>query len=345
MASSRHEELAQHLRESAHRINPAPINPFSRICDKVASARFVPIPDLAAEKDEVHVALVSLPQFKDLPKAIREYSIVQSKNERDIDLEACRRLLIGHSPQVARQLAEIYESSLRVAVEKHGADVVCLNELSFPSWNQEPLRRASQVTRELAKKYRCLVVAGSTHDRRTLYNTSYLFYPGCPATGTPYHKQISATSIGELVSVPARRQTICTRVFGLNIAVLICLDLADFSAVASVVKLAERVDVLLVPCYSEWMDSLERVARAASAALRGVVALVNYRPTDLKAPCIVEEFGQPRHVDGAQVLDSGAVIHSLRIKPRSLLQTKLEIKGDAMSRFEWLFGAQNLEAR
>jgi hypothetical protein len=345
MATSQHEEIAQHLRDSAQRLHSSILNPFSRTCDKVASARFVSVPDLAAEKEEVHIALVSLPPFKDLQKAIREYSIVQSKDGRDVDVEACKRLLVGHSPQAAKQLAELYESALRVAIEDLGANVVCLNELSFPSWNQEPLRKASQLTRELARKHRCLVVAGSTHDRRTLYNTSCLFYPGCPATGTPYHKQISATSIGELVSVPARRQTLCTRAFGLNIAVLICLDLADFSAVASVVKLADRVDVLLVPCYSEWMDSLEKVARAASAALRGVVALVNYRPTDLKAPCIVEEFGKPRSVDGTKVLGSGAVIHSLRIKPRSLQQTKLEIKGDAMSRLEWLFGAQNLEAR
>ncbi len=230
-------------------------------------------------------------------------------------------------------------------MEELGAKIVCFNELSFPSWNQEPVKKAMDLTRKLATEHRCLIVAGSTHDRRTLYNTSHLFFPGCDPNGLAYHKQISATSIGELVSVPAKRQTICTRVFGLNVAVLICLDLADFSAVASVVKLAERVDVLLVPCYSEWMDSLNRVAKSASAALQGIVALVNYRPPVPGAPCLVEEFGQPRSVDEAIELTSGGIIHTVRIQPRALQQQKLEIKGGADERMEWLFGAQNLEPR
>jgi predicted amidohydrolase len=135
-------------------------------------------------------------------------------------------------------------------------------------------------------------------------------------------------------------------VFGLNIAVLICLDLADFSAVASVVKNSDRVDVLLVPCYSEYTDSLKRVAKAASAALRGVVALVNYRESP-EPPCIVEEFGKPSPslVKAPRELESGGIIHTVVIQPQALRQRKLEIKGSSEERWEWLFGAQNLEPR
>jgi hypothetical protein len=321
------------------------LNPFSKTCDKIASARLVRIAELSSEKPEVHLALISLPPFDHLSVRLREHTIVQQGSKDEVDKDASRRLLVDHSQRALKNLLEMYENSLRVSLEELKADIVCMNELSFPTRNQEPLKKAVTLTRQLAKAHNCLIVAGSAHDRRTLYNTSYLFYPGCPPSGEPYHKQVSATSVGELVSVPAKRRTICTRVFGLNIAVLICLDIADFSAVASVVKFQDRVDLLLVPCYSEYMDSLDRVAKATSAALCGVVALVNYRPPAPRAPCIVEEFGETRAVDRDRVLDSGGIIHSVFIKPPELLARKLKIKGNPDERMEWLFGPQNVEPR
>lgn len=346
MPATEHHRLAQRLKTSVDRErSPWPPNPFGKTCEKIASARLVGIPALAPEQDRVHLALVSFPPFDNTQIRLRKHTTLQGKADNSVDIEACGRVLVDHSAKSARQLLEMYERSLKTALEDLRADIVCFNELSFPSRNQEPMRKAVELTRQLARKHRCLIVAGSTHDRRTLYNTSCLFYPGCEPNGLPYHKQVSATSIGELVSVPAKRQAICTRVFGLNVAVLICLDLADFSAVASVVKLNEKVDVLLIPCYSEWMDSLERAARAASAALRGIVALVNYRPPSPKAPCIVEERGQTRPVDSATEIESGVIIHSAFLDPRALQQKKLEIKDRTEPWVDWLFGAQNLEPR
>ena len=56
---------------------------------------------------------------------------------------------------------------------------------------------------------------------------------------------------------------------------MICLDIADYATLASVIRVRDKVDMLLVPCYTEKFDKMLEVAKLASKALRGIVAMVN----------------------------------------------------------------------
>jgi hypothetical protein len=147
-------------------------------------------------------------------------------------------------------------------------------------------------------------------------------------------------SVDERISLPPERLTPCASAFGLSVAVLICLDLADFASAAAVVKAADWIDLVLVPCYTEWTEQLEKIARAMSRAMPGMVVMVNYqRPGQLGV--VITEFGKTLHPRRPRIQPTGdACIHTFSIKVDEFKSRKIQSQTEmpASDRMEWLFG-------
>lgn len=187
--------------------------------------------------------------------------------------EAMRRSILTHRTPKAAE--DEFIAALEEAVVKCNPTVICCSELAYPTRSGIPSARIKPKLRDLARKQDCLIIAGSAHDLRTSYNTSFVFYPGCPAEGDVYHKQVSATNARERVSTPSPRET---RVFGwrgLDIGVLTCFDIVDMNAVAAVAKFDKHPGLLLIPSFSEMDDVLWQCTKEASVALNGMSVLVN----------------------------------------------------------------------
>jgi len=161
----------------------------------------------------------------------------------------------------------------------------------MPVQNREPSAAAIGATRQLAQDIGALIIAGTAHEERSLGNAAHVFYPDCKPSGVKCYKQTSAFLAGERISISPERLSTFIRAHQLRIGLLICSDLADYSAVSRIVQ--QDIEMLLVPCYSKDVGKLPHLAREISAAMRGCVALVNYyHPDQLPAKYSVFFSGQ-----------------------------------------------------
>lgn len=336
-------------------------NPFVLLHHRIARSSTVDLGySLSKKKGTVKLALVSMPDLgldavdRDPSRQadIVEHWSARKKDLAAVDRDACRRVLVAMSPAFSETYAATYMEAVRCAAIDHRADIICFNELGFPTLGQQPRADALAFTEQHVqprddRDRGRLIVCGSFHDRRTLYNTGGLFFPGCTSQhGIPFHKQVSAVSVNERISLPPERVTPCVGVFGLRVAVLICLDLADFASVAAVVKAADWIDLVLVPCYTKWTDQLEKIAEAMSRAMPGMVAMVNYQRTGHEV--VVSKFGEALSARRPRPQPSGgAVIHTLMIRVDEFRNRKLQKQVDmtVSDRMEWLFGRLSRPAR
>jgi hypothetical protein len=196
--------------------------------------------------------------------------------QKGLDTASCDRHLVKEGGFGPASKWDNYTHALAEALDKYRANVVCFNELGAPINPEGPSIRFFNHVRKLSKQWKALVVAGSFHDFRTKYNTGYLFTPNCPEEGWSFHKQTSAVELGERVSVPPFRRSVVIPAFGVRIGVVICLDIVDYSTVASLVSLADLIDFVLVPACSFETQALERAARIASQGMPGGVGIINF---------------------------------------------------------------------
>jgi hypothetical protein len=251
-------------------------NPFSYNFAKISShTRHASIlPPLKAK--HIRLALICL----DMPTddIIPEKTSSCPKDENIIDKDSLTRQLF-HLKDPHIQF-DYYKYALLKAANDYKANIICLNELGFPTENGEPSPKAVEFTKNLAAKHSCIVVAGSYHDSRTFYNSGHAYFP--QEDNIPfcyYHKQVSAKAIKypELVSIPPNRRSISITGFGINIGVVICLDLLDFSAIAPLIEPKNKVNLILVPSFTDNIKPLEFVAADLSKVLPGGVVIVNRR--------------------------------------------------------------------
>jgi predicted amidohydrolase len=325
-------------------------NPFAKLTEKISVVRKLDLGPLAENgKAEVRVALASLPrlprerveEFSKLPRRLR--------SRKNIDRKACTRSIVCHDQEVRSTLTTWFCEAVRVAVDDLRADVVCLNELAMPA-HWRPVAEASRCAQEASERGEGhLVIGGTYHDRRTFYNSACLYFPGRDPSRAWYHKQVSAQALWpdpELISVPSRRGALLMRAFGLNILLLVCLDLADFTAVASVVRLSAKADLLLVPTYAGPSEQLRDVSRVVSQGMPGVVGLANYEHREFPAGSAIWcEFGEDRsrrHVERRK-LKSGGCVRLFAIDTERHRERKAVLEGDLDFRLDWLFNVRATE--
>lgn len=277
------------------------------------------MPALQAGKD---FALTNLPKKLHVPRGVLE--------------EDCQRTLVSLKPGAPERLLAAYKSALTFAVKKYEAHVVCVSELGLPQQAIRPLAAAQDFTRDLSAAHDVLIIGGTSHDRRTLYNTGYLYHPNDDNDWT-FHKSISATGMGERIASPSLRRVLTVKTLGLRIAVMICLDVADYATLASVIRVRDKVDMVLVPCYTFKFDKMLEVAKTASKALRGIVAMVNARIPN--SYCHIARFGEDEEPVRHQMLNSGAVVSLFNINYKQFERERdqQQREGDYED-VDWLFG-------
>lgn len=268
---------------------PAPKNPFVGTSDLIARPHgFFPKTLYQLRPDRVRIALISLPEIECTPVWHRPSYL----SDPGIDATAVERCIIRPKRDFTSRWRKMYLDALRCAVEDWKADIVCFNELAIPTHRGRPMKSVVDALFQQSQRRQCLVVAGTLHDERSHTNTGYVFFPGVGQYGVAFHKHVSAIAPGERISIPPERRIFYTRAFGLNIAVLICLDIADFAVVSAAVRAADKTDLIFICCYTEWMERLEKIARPASKAIGGRVIMVNYQCRG-HMNCLVMDRGRP----------------------------------------------------
>lgn len=338
-------DLFDNLKSEIGKIRSRPErNPFSTVVDhlyRVGGPRTAETLQRRKGKS-VRIALVSMPEFV---YDIREFSLKGTKLPPGVDPDACKRRLVSFGRRESNRMVRVFKEALSKALEDHKADIVCVSELGLPSRQMEPVPSAIKFAHQMSKRHNALIIAGSAHDARTHYNTAYVFHPGSSKDGLTAHKSISAVSTDERkderISMPALRRILRLHIFGLGIATMICLDMADYAAVAKIVKVGDAIDMVFVPCYTDKFDKLAEIATTASKALPGMFALVNAKLSHGAAPCChVAVFGK-REEPRTKPLRSGAVISLLDVKYDDFQATRTQMKTSSHSQMEWLFGSRD----
>lgn len=270
-------------------------HPFIEKCERISYSRKVLNISKPSFKDrgKIKIALISLRLAPSLKQKLQKHYSADVHNCPDIDDDACLRQMIRWSEEDSDNLYSNFESALEIACTEHQSDIVCINELGYPSrgYINElgypsrgciPEERARTLAKSMAnaKDHKCVIIGGTCHDIRTRLNSGYVFYPGCEnrhTYGIPFHKQISATHEGEFISTPPRRKSLLFNFYGLRVGVIVCLDLMDFSTIGSIVKEnGDTINLLMVPACVKFTNSMERAAQIISEAMGGLIAIVNF---------------------------------------------------------------------
>jgi hypothetical protein len=315
-------------------------NPFSTLVGNLCQVRLHKADGFKRPKgDALRIALISMPEF---PFLVEEFSSLRTKRSPSgIERHSCTRRLVAFRGDVPQRMLAAFEEALKRAVEGLHAHVVCISELGLPSLRMMPMQEATKVAYHVSQRG-VLVIAGSAHDSRTLFNSGYMFYPGCPKAGVSFHKSVSAISAGELICSPSARHVPCVDIFGLKIATMLCLDIADYAALASVVRVGDSVDIVLVPCYTKKFEKMVEVARTASKALPGIVALVNAGLGDSVASTShIAAFGRLEPPSRGEKLDSGVTISLFKLDHKEFHAERTRLKTSPDSQMEWLFGSRD----
>lgn len=337
-------------------------NPFTHIHDKLSLPVPVkPDPELPIKKnnEDITLAFISLrkvhtrvkkrnkKQYKDIYRtikynAIEDRALIKSDNIDD----SIVRNQVYYSENLSKKIFESFKKSIEQAIYEYKADILCINELGFPSQKSCNYYRARidaiGFARSMAQEHKCLILAGSVHDHVTHYNTAYIFYPGCNNFGAFYHKQISAHRVTELISIPPERKTFFTKAFGLRIGFLTCIDVSDFSSVLPLIKLDEKIDLLLVPSYTKDHEILDKAANGICKAIIGYVGFSNYNRGGSDPSGRFFKFDSEEPLEAVEEkiknrdLEYEINIHKINLN--TLKEEKAEYSGNIDKNIRWLFG-------
>jgi predicted amidohydrolase len=312
------------------------MNPFSRLTESLCSAAVVDDEDYTPIKrpKEIRIALVSMPAW---PYQLYDYDLAPKYVPAGIDRKDFKRTLAWFT-KPARQM-RAFEEALQTALVELRANIVCVSELGLPASNLIPMDEALETAHRMSNRHNALIVAGTSHDARTHHNTGYLFHPGGPRTGWGFHKSFSAVSMEERITAPSERHVSVIETLGLRIATMICLDIADYASLASVMHVGDHVDVLLVPCFTKRFEKMLDIARLASSALPGVVALVNAKLSDSDAgPRHIARFGKLLEPSDVKRLPGGAEVALITFKQKQFQEQRTRKKTNPSRYIDWLFG-------
>jgi predicted amidohydrolase len=335
------------VRRLRNALKPRATNPFSRIVESIGRVMFINPPDdpmRVRRGPGVRIVLVSMPSFD---YVITQFSSLrnEAKVPDGVDPDVFLRQLVQFDKRTTVEMLSVFTNALNTAIDQYRPDVICFNELGLPTSDMTPSFEAKRLAWEASQKHEVLIVAGTGHDWHSLHNTGYVFRPGGPKTGDSFHKSISAQSVGELINTPPARKVVAVEYRGLKIAIMICLDVADYASIAAVVKVGDGVDVLLVPCYTQKFEAMGAIADITSKALPGVVAMVNAELPDSDARCCrISAFGNRQKPTDSKDIQGGAKISVVEIEHAQFQadRTRLQVPTDDIQDVEYLFGRRGL---
>ena len=325
----------------------AVVNPFVETARWVVQPWRFPVQAPVKRAEKVRIALISMPEI-DFTSTARVASVKElftTTKSFGIDPEVIKRSIVSWSRNGARAAERAYLRALHFAARELRAHIICFNELAIPAVGRRPPRQLFAKLQREATNRGCLIIAGSMHDGRTFLNTGFIFHAGGKQP-VAIHKHVSAISMDERITIPPLRKVMCTRIFGLNVAILICLDLADFSVASAVVRMKDKVDVLFICCYTRWVEPLEKIAAAIGEAAACTVFLVNFNRPGGSCRALLGpkpfDLQEPRHLGDVVVNAHLLDVEQVRAENQ---QTLLDRDEDTRSICEPLFGAATLPLR
>ena len=319
-------------------------NPFPRMVGTVVRMsrfRCAQLEQRRPRQSRLRVALVSMPPIPGVDKT-RSGMFQTSLNAgiKGVAPTALKRAIVDLQPGVAKRIEKAYRDALRYALVNEKANIVCFNELALPTFNREPPWELFAHLRQQATKYRALILAGSMHDPRTYLNSGFAFHPKCAEEGDVFHKQVSALAEWERISLPPQRTVAYTYVAGLKVAAMICLDLADYNIVASVIR--DRVDLVFVSCYSPGTDLLRPMGEAISECIPGSVYLVNHVSTGLAQSFEVFD-GDLKKLESVKSLRSGATVATSSFSIAKIEGRRHDFPDSWHPDWKWLYSTRPAE--
>lgn len=337
MSQRRRQTLHTRVRRVVKKAQPKSANPFASLVENLCEVQGVDVKPLPRPQ-QLRIALVSMPSLQLGANCdFNEYEIRDVPSR--VDPEDCKRSLVKLRADYEQAFLDAHEEAVTYAVDKFRAHIVCVSELGLPHRNIRPIAAAQKFAKDLSADRNVMIIAGTSHDHRTLYNTGYVYHPG--GAGWAFHKTVSASSMGELISSPPVRRILTVKTLGLRIAVMICLDVADYATLASVIRVKQNVDMVLVPCYTFKWDKMLEVAKTASKALRGIVAMVNAHIPN--GECHIARFGADEEPAKQKKFDSGAVVSLFRVNPKTFEEERgSDKKKRDYADVDWLFGNRDL---
>lgn len=333
------------------RIIPLELNPFSHIHLKISDVQVIEIRSLPEKNGhgDIIIAYISLPSV--ISNTI-EYEVEKTNITTHIDKEANTRNLIYYGEEESDVLLKAFKKSIIYAIEKCKANIICINELGLPLKILNTDTRMSQArldalafAKDKADTHKCLIFAGTTHDHRTFLNTAHIFYPGCQEYGICFHKQVSACDTTELISISPIRKSLILKAFGLRIGFLICLDIGDYSSVTPLVKLRDRIDILIIPTFSRKFEPLGDVAHFVCKAITGYAALINYYDKGT-AGSHLYKFDEESTLELEKHKpeeDSNFEVNLHRLNLEELKNEKAQNTNKISPKIKWFFGLKKLD--
>jgi hypothetical protein len=262
-------------------------NPYRDICEKISQPNFVTLASLNNNRDNhgnakksIRLGFVSL--FT--PGSFYNKDFKHCSDDVDVS-DIDRNVLTRHTKHLSEDKDELFLSVYIKAIEqslKKGADITVVNEMGFPNMNGKPNKIAIEETKKLMQnaKKPSLIIAGSTHDSRTISNSGFAFFPSNDNDGKIlteyYHKQVSAIAADEYICVPPERKSLLVEAYGYFIGIIICLDLLDYSVITSLLNhRQDSPDFILIPAYTKNDDKMKDIAQKVSRASASGVGIIN----------------------------------------------------------------------
>ena len=158
---------------------------------------------------------------------------------------------------------------------EENVDVICINELGYPSYNSPACSDLSDEERQrlldgdqafrasvqaLADTHDCLVLCGTHHDAADLHNKAMIFFPNDALSPREHIKLTSAKSrnVGEVVRTPPNDEYVVYKTKFGEIAIFICLDAFDLNmffrqvhhGIGSEDRRDHTPDIIFVPAFT-----------------------------------------------------------------------------------------------
>ncbi|PTX58587.1 hypothetical protein C8N46_11378 [Kordia periserrulae] len=317
-------------------------NPFVYSSEKICKLQRLHIPyfdQLYERPEEINFVGISLPDIENVME-------INTNGEKyPLDQAIC-----VYNKNFSDYLLKQFKEALLHAVEVFKAHIICINELGMPLNESGEVRDAAiDFARGVANDYKCLIVAGSNHSKESFLNTGYIFYPGLDAKNLDYrkfYKNISATGVGEKLFTPSVRKIYFTNAFGIGIAFLICLEIADFSSACSIARQNGLIDFLVVPTYLEEFGTMDKVAKTISKAIGGIFLSNCHNHSDFPDSRMYLH-GRP-HKDNLtdykqKIIDEKTVVILRKVDMKEFKATKSEWSVNMPDSLKFLFGPQLCE--
>ncbi len=251
-----------------------------------------------------------------------------------------------------KKLREEFLKHLTQAGEA-GAQLVCFNELAYPTPLDKGDVRFKTDIGKLVTKYKFSLIAGSYHDATRFYNLSPVIasdiHDGQPKA-VPHAKMTSAVRAFELIRIPPNRHLRYYKTEHGCFAVLVCIDVYDPSLIFRLImknhlySTEEKIDFVFVPSFT--LNDAQELAKACQDLSYASATFVVYVNCAADTPRHVVYLGgqEVKHDNAAvtcQLTPLSENVHVLTIAAEEYQRIRNKVSDGYSPVFNYLIGVKD----